>query len=67
MPKMKTHKAAAKRFSFTGTGKLRRTRHMTGHLRRNKSNRALREVGAMLPVARGDAKKIKRLLPYGVK
>lgn len=67
MPKMKTHKAAAKRFSITGSGKLRRTPHMKGHLRRNKSKRALRLVGAMLPVFKGDEKRIRRLLPYGAK
>jgi large subunit ribosomal protein L35 len=65
MPKMKTHKGAAKRFSFTGTGKLRRTRHMSSHLRRNKSKRAKREFGDMMPVAKADLRRIRRLLPYG--
>src|ERR687883_566581 len=34
MPKMKTHKGAAKRFKVTGTGKIMRTKHMKSHFRR---------------------------------
>ena len=34
MPKLKTHKNAAKRFEFTGTGKMLRTKQMGSHLRR---------------------------------
>jgi len=39
MPKIKTHKATAKRFKVTGRGKLRRTKQRRSHLRRKKSNR----------------------------
>ena len=65
MPKMKTHKGAAKRFQFSGSGKLMRTRHMKSHLRRNKSARTKREFDEMLVVAPADAKRIASLLPYG--
>src|SRR5919112_840521 len=36
VPKVKTHKGTAKRFQFSGSGKVQRTRHMKSHLRRNK-------------------------------
>ena len=65
VPKVKTHKGAAKRFQFSGSGKLMRTRHMKSHLRRNKSDRAKREFDEMLLVAPADQKRIGRLLPYG--
>ena len=65
VPKVKTHKGAAKRFQFSGGGKLMRTRHMKSHLRRNKSQRTKREFDEMLVVADSDAKRIARLIPYG--
>ena len=64
MPKLKTHKAAARRFEYTGSGKLVRTRHGKSHLRRNRSKRAARQYDEMQPVAKVDLKRIKRLLPY---
>ena len=65
VPKVKTHKGAAKRFQFSGSGKVMRTRHMKSHLRRNKSARTKREFDEMLVVARSDSKRIARLIPYG--
>lgn len=65
MPKMKTHKATAKRFKLTGSGKLVRTKGEKRHLRRNRSARAKRTAWRMLEVeAPGDVKRVKRLLPY---
>ena len=66
MPKIRTHKGAAKRFQFTGSGKLQRTHHMKSHLRRNKSKRMLRQLDDMQVVkVKADAKRIARLIPYG--
>lgn len=65
MPKLKTRKSAAKRFSISGRGKVLRTRSDVGHGTRKKRASALRERGEMRPVTRTEAKKIKRLLPYG--
>jgi large subunit ribosomal protein L35 len=65
VPKVKTHKGAAKRFQFSGSGKVMRTRHMKSHLRRNKSARTKREFDEMLVVAPADQKRIARLIPYG--
>jgi large subunit ribosomal protein L35 len=64
MPKIKTHKATARRFQYTGSGKLARTRHGKSHLRRNRSARAKREYDEMMPVSPADAQRIRRLLPY---
>ena len=64
MPKLKTHKAAARRFEYTGSGKLVRTRHGKSHLRRNRSKRAAREYAEMMPVFPGDLTRVRRLMPY---
>lgn len=69
MPKIKTHKATAKRFRYSGSGKLMRT-HGGGkggatHLRRRRSKRSKRLIGQMTEVeTRGDVKRIGRLAPY---
>ncbi len=64
MPKMKTHKATARRMQITGSGKLMRTRCGKSHLRRNRSKRAAREYDEMQSVAAVDAPRIRRLIPY---
>jgi large subunit ribosomal protein L35 len=65
MPKMKTHKGAARRFTVTGTGKIMRTKGMKSHFRRRKSARVKRMFDRMLPLDKTQEKKIGRLLPYG--
>jgi large subunit ribosomal protein L35 len=62
MPKMKTHKATAKRFKITGSGKLRRLKQGRNHLRRKKSKRARRSFSKDLPVAKADRKRVRRIL-----
>ena len=63
--KLKTHKATAKRFRVTGSGKLVRTKIGKGHLRRNTPKRTKRMFTEMIPVkGRGYRKRIKRLAPY---
>ena len=65
MPKIKTHKVTAKRFRFTGTGKLVSMHQGRGHLRRRKSARTLikyrQEEIIQAPAAK---KRIKKLAPY---
>jgi len=65
MPKMKTHKGAARRFSVTGTGKIMRTKGMKSHFRRRKSARVKRMFDRMLPLDQTVVKRVKKLLPYG--
>lgn len=63
--KMKTYKAAAKRFKVTKTGKIMRTKGGKSHLRRKKSKRVKRQFSEMIEVtSAGDKRRIKRLAPY---
>ncbi|MBX5448843.1 50S ribosomal protein L35 [Thermogemmatispora sp.] len=62
--KLKTHKATAKRIKITATGKLLRRKVAISHLRRNKSSRSIRAADKTFALARGDARHVRRLLPY---
>ena len=65
MPKIKTHKATAKRFKLTGSGKLVRTKGEKRHLRRNRSKRSKRSAWQMTEVeTKGEIKRVTRLAPY---
>lgn len=64
MPKMKTHKATAKRFKVTGTGKLMRTKIGKSHLRRKKSGRVKRLFDEYMEVRdHATIKRVRRLAP----
>jgi len=62
VPKLKTHKATAKRFKITGKRRLRRLKQGRSHLRRKKSKRVLRGYDKDLPVAKADRQRVRRLL-----
>jgi large subunit ribosomal protein L35 len=63
--KLKTYKAAAKRFRVTKNGKIMRMKGGKSHLRRKKSKRVLYDLRQNVEVtAKGDNKRIKRLAPY---
>jgi large subunit ribosomal protein L35 len=62
MPKMKTHRGAAKRFRTTATGKIRRRKAYRSHLLESKTSRRKRRLGRPAEVAGGDRKHLKRLL-----
>ena len=63
--KLKTHRATAKRFKVTGSGKLMRTKIGKGHLRRNTPKRTKAQFIEMTEVkSKGIAKRVKRLAPY---
>jgi len=64
MPKMKTHKATARRMQVSGSGKVLRTRCGKSHLRRNRSKRAARQYDEMIAVAKTDSRRIARMMPY---
>jgi len=61
MPKLKTHKATAKRFKIMERGKLRRRKQMRSHLRRTKSKRVKRQFNKDLKVDPSDVQRIERL------
>jgi large subunit ribosomal protein L35 len=65
MSKLKTKRAAAKRFGFTGRGKIKRNHANHRHQLTHKSRKLKRNQLGTTIVAAGDAKLIKRMLPYG--
>jgi large subunit ribosomal protein L35 len=62
MPKIKTHRGAAKRFKVTGKGKVRRRKQGGKHLRRKKSKRVRRSYRKDHPVSRADRNRLRRVL-----
>ena len=65
MPKLKTHKATSKRFHYTASGKLMRTKVGKSHLRRKKPRRVRAMFDSMLEVENpGTKRRVKRLAPY---
>ncbi|HEX6058413.1 MAG TPA: 50S ribosomal protein L35 [Gemmatimonadaceae bacterium] len=63
MPKMKTHKGAKKRFSITGTGKVRRLKAYKSHILTKKDPKRKRRLRqAAIVTTNGEAKNLKRLL-----
>jgi large subunit ribosomal protein L35 len=64
MPKLKTHRGAAKRFKKTGTGKFMRSMAFKRHLLGSKTTKVKRHLSGTVVVADVDAAKIKRMLPY---
>lgn len=64
--KMKTKRAAAKRFKVTAGGKILRMRGARGHNRTKKSGRTIRAFDKMVEVHPSDRHRLKRLLPYGL-
>lgn len=64
MPKMKTHRGAAKRFKVTGTGKISRSKAYKSHILEKKSRKRKRNLRQSGLVSAADLKKTKKLLPY---
>ena len=65
MPKMKTHRGAAKRIKKTGTGKLKRMRAFKTHILTKMTRKRKRRLRKPDLVSAGDAKRMNRILPYG--
>ena len=64
MPKLKTHRGAAKRFKKTGTGKFKRGMAFKRHLLSSKTTKVKRHLTGTVVVSDADAAKIRRMLPY---
>lgn len=64
MPKMKTHKGAAKRFNLTKTGRIKRAKSNSNHFFSCRSERRKRNLRKAGYVFSGEEKSIKRLIPY---
>jgi large subunit ribosomal protein L35 len=65
MPKMKSNRAAKKRFHLTGTGRVRRSKAGGNHCLNGKSRKQRRRLRANDMVAKCMEKRIKLMLPYG--
>ena len=64
MPKMKTHRGAAKRFGTTGSGKIRRAKAFKQHILTSKSAKRRRGLRGTTMVDEADAPRLKRMIPY---
>ncbi len=64
MPKMKTSRAAAKRFKMTGTGKLKRNKAYKRHILTKKSAKTKRTLRKAVMTDSTNAKVMKKILPY---
>jgi large subunit ribosomal protein L35 len=64
MPKLKTRKAAAKRFKKSGTGKLMRRKAFKNHLLQHKSTKRKRTLSGLAVVNERDADNVQLMLPY---
>ena len=65
MPKMKTHRGAAKRVKVTGTGKLKRMRSNKSHILTKKTTKRKRRLRKPDLVSAADKKRLNKILPYG--
>ena len=64
MPKVKTSRAAAKRFKVTGTGKLKRMKAYKSHILTKKSQKRKRNLRKATVVDSTNVKSMKKALPY---
>jgi large subunit ribosomal protein L35 len=65
MPKLKTRRGAAKRFSITAKGKVKRRKGFLRHILTSKTSKQKRHLRRRTLVSKADEKSIKRLLPNG--
>lgn len=64
MPKMKTHRGAAKRFKKTGTGKFKRSRACASHILEKKSPKRKRRLRHSTLISATEVKRVAKMLPY---
>ena len=64
MPKIKTHRAAAKRFNLTKNGKVKRAKAYKSHILNKKSTERKRRLRKVSYASIPNAKVIKKLIPY---
>jgi large subunit ribosomal protein L35 len=64
MPKLKTHKGAAKRFKKTATGKVKRRHSFLRHILTSKAHKRKKKLSEAVLVSPADTPKVKRMIPY---
>ncbi len=65
MPKIKTRRSAAKRFSFTGTGKVKYKKQGLRHILTKKSSKRKRSLRHSGILTKPETVRVKELMPYG--
>ncbi len=63
MPKLKTHRGAAKRFKRTASGKFKRSRAFKSHILTKKNTKRKRQLDMPAIVSPADQKRVARMLP----
>ena len=65
MPKMKTHRGAAKRFKSTASGRFKRGKAYKSHILTKKTTKRKRGLDTPTLISPADQKKVQHMLPYG--
>ncbi len=64
MPKIKTHRGAAKRFKLTGTGKVKRSKAFSSHILTSKTQKRKRNLRKSGLIDKSNLKSVLKLIPY---
>jgi large subunit ribosomal protein L35 len=64
MPKLKTHRGAAKRFKKTASGKIKRSNAFKSHILTKKTTKRKRALDMPSMVSKADMKRVSAMLPY---
>ena len=64
MPKIKTHRGAAKRFSLTAKGKIKRSKAYSSHILTKKTTKRKRNLRKSDLLDKSDMNRIRKLIPY---
>ena len=64
MPKIKTHRAAAKRFHVTGSGEFKRNKAYKSHILEKKTRKRKRNLRKATLASAADRPRVRRMLPY---
>jgi len=67
MPKLKSHRGAAKRFKSTASGRFKRSKAFKSHILTKKTTKRKRKLDTATTVSAADQRRVERMLPYGSK
>jgi len=65
MPKLKSHRGAAKRFRRTASGRFKRSKAYKSHILTKKTTKRKRKLDTPTMVSPSDQRRVARMLPYG--
>ena len=65
MPKLKSHRGAAKRFKSTASGKFKRSKAYKSHILTKKTRKRKRKLDTPTLISESDQKRVMTMLPYG--